>query len=516
MSVILVFAVLLLFSCGNDNQGNSNNSNSTSSTEALYYNGIDVSKPVDLVFYYLGDAPADEDRVLEEINKRLKEKINATLELKTISLSDYATKYALTIAGGKNIDLMYTSTWCFYQSEANKGAFVEITDQILNDYMPLHKEMQSPASFKQAEIAGKAYFVPNNMANVSGNAILIRGDLREKYGIGPLKDVSDLEKYYEAVVQDTSSEVTFPYNASQNLDQLRYVMYFGGNDFVRIEGALANYFTYPYSEHVSADDIFWIYDSPEYVAFAKQMKEWNTKGFWSKSSIANATDVKDAFTNGLSASYSQNLGTLGAVGSQVNATHPDWKPEIYDITPGANRFLLAYTGDGVAVLESSKNKERAFMALDLLKFDKELHDLVRHGIEGVHYEIVDGQWQAGPEFDKYKYGSGLSWGLKNSLYYMDRADMFADESAIGDIWKEKAQNAPTATFAFDDTNVKNELANLQSVYTQYVPLLDLGLVDDVDETLKKFKKQAELAGLDKITAEVKKQAQEHFNTMGIQ
>ena len=53
--------------------------------------------------------------------------------------------------------------------------------------------------------------------------------------------------------------------------------------------------------------------------------------------------------------------------------------------------------------------------------------------------------------------------------------------------------------------MKNELANLQSVYTQYVPLLDLGLVEDVEKTLDEFNKQAEAAGLQKIIEEAKSQ-----------
>lgn len=91
-----------------------------------------------------------------------------------------------------------------------------------------------------------------------------------------------------------------------------------------------------------------------YLDFAKQMKEWADKGFWSKSAIANATDVKEAFINGTSASFSQNLGTVGATASEVEQNHPEWKPEVCDLTPDAHRFLAAYTGDGVAVLANSR------------------------------------------------------------------------------------------------------------------------------------------------------------------
>lgn len=509
-----VLALSALTGCGNSEKTVKQGDAAASGEAAMTYNGQDVSEPVELVMYYIGDKTEDEALVLEEINKGLKEKINATLTLKNMSLSDYSTKYALTIAGGENIDLIYTATWAFYQSEANKGAFAEVTDQVLNDYMPLHKEYQAEASWGQAQIGGKVYFVPCNMANVSANAALIRGDLREKYGMERLNNLDDLEAYYEKVVADPDSGVSFAYDASQHNDNSKHIMLQSANNCFRMEGALVNFFTYKYNEDITADDLFWIYGSEEYLTYAKRMKEWADKGFWSKSAIANATDVKEAFLNGTSASFTQNLGTVGAVASEVEKVHPEWKPEVYDITPEADRFFAAYTGDGVAVPANSKNQERAFMALDLLKFDKELYYLNRHGIEGKHYESpAEGLWKTGPDMEKYPYGTGFSWGFKNSMYDMTREDTFSDQKKIGDIWKEKALEGPTAAFSFDDSQVKNELANLQSVYTQYVPLLDLGLVADVEETLATFNKQAEAAGLQKITDEVKRQVTAYLESV---
>ena len=188
-----IMSLSVLAGCGGKDAGSPDASASSTGTDTgtengLTYNGQDVSEPVELVMYYIGDKTEDEDLILTEINKILKEKINATLVLKNMSLSDYSTKYALTIAGGENFDLIYTSTWAYYQSEANKGAFAEVTEPVLNDYMPLHKENQADASWGQAKIGGKVYFVPCNMANVSANAILIRGDLREKYGTIDFQD----------------------------------------------------------------------------------------------------------------------------------------------------------------------------------------------------------------------------------------------------------------------------------------------------------------------------------------
>lgn len=528
-----IMTVGLLAGCGGGGQepaAESGSASETGSTEAAAnedstadaaqtpegqtYNGQDVSEPVELVMYYIGDKPEDEEKVLGEINKVLQEKINATLVLKNLSMSDYSTKYSLTLAGGEDVDMIYTSTWAFYQSEANKGAFAEVTDQVRADYMPLTMANQAEAAWGQAKINGKVYFVPGNMANVSMNAFLIRGDLREKYGLEPLDSIEDLEAYYTAVANDPDSGVQFPYAASQNNAEGRYAMLFSGNDFVRIEGSIADYITYKYSEDFTADDLVWLYDTQEYVEYAKQMKEWADKGFWSKSAIANATDTKDAFLNGTSASYVWNLGTVGAAASQMEGEHPEWKPEIYDITPDAHRYFAAYTGDGVAVTANSKHQDRAFMAIDLLKFDPDLYYLMRHGIEGVHYEKTsDTTWMPATDMAKYPYGTGFSWGFKNSGLDLTREDQNAYQTEIGKRWTEGAVESPTAAFSFDDTNVKNELANLKNVYTQYIPLLDLGLVEDVDATLAEFHKQAQAAGMDKVLEEVKTQLAAYLDSI---
>jgi putative aldouronate transport system substrate-binding protein len=510
MAAGVVLLSVIFTSCSRSAGGTASGSGSP----GLEYNGQDVSQQVELVLYFLGDKNTDSDLVIGEINKILKEKINATIEPKNIPLSDYQAKYSLTIAGGEKIDLIYTSTWAYYQTEANKGAFVEISERVLSDYMPLTKKYQDPASFAQARIGGKTYFVPVNMANVSADAYVIRGDLREKYGLPKIKTASDMEAYFKAVSEDRNSGVAFAYNASQNNENLRTVHFFQADNFIQLSGSLQNYFSYQYHDNVGADDLFWIYSSKEYLEFVRQMKRLADTGTWSRSAIANATDVRDSFVNGNSAVFVQNLGTVGAVASQVEGIHPEWKPELVDLYPEKDRFVLAFTGDGFAVTTNSKNQERAFMALDLLKFDETLYYLARNGIEGVHYNRPgEGLWSKGPSNDNWPFGNAFSWGLKNNMYDLVRDDMFPDQVVISDDWRSRAKASPTASFSFDDSAVQNELANLQSIYVQYVPLLDLGLVSDVEKTLAEFQRQARAAGLDKVTEEARRQIKVHFDTL---
>lgn len=313
------------------NLDSSESSKQISGEEGLTYNGQDVSEPVKLVMYYLGDAPTAQDEVLKKINEKLSSKINATIELKNISLSDYQTKYSLTIAGGENVDLIYTSTWAFYQTEASKGAFAEVTEDIIDKDMPLHKEFQDPVSWGQAKINGKIYFVPCNMAKVNGNTVTIRGDLRKKYGIDKIQTSDDFEKYMESVSTDESSGIQFAYNASQNNDLMKRVMYWEHYNLIPIEGAAINYYVLPYKDNVSENDLEWIYATDQYKEYANKMKTWADKGFWSKSAISNSTEVKDSFLSGNSAVFVQNLGTCGVTADTMTASNPGWEPEIFDI-----------------------------------------------------------------------------------------------------------------------------------------------------------------------------------------
>lgn len=506
--VSICLGAAILGGCGEATGSEAKVQETESAQSVKEYNGQDVSQPADLVMYVIGDEAAGEKAVLEELNKKLKEKINATLTVNHMSLSDYAQKYSLLISSGEKFDLIYTSTWAMYAEEATKGAFAEVSTDVLEKYMPLTKEQEPKEAFEQASIGGKTYFVPANNPTILTNAVVIRGDLREKYNLERLKTLDDLEEYYDKVIENEKG--IFPYAASQNNYEMRIAMLNNNYNMVGLNG-VDQFFYYKVNEKTNAKDIFWLYDTPEYKEWIKKMKSWSDKGFWSKNAVANNTNPRDAFTNGTSASLVWNLGTCGAVANQIEKEHPQWKPEIYDLIPDSKKILGAYTGDGAAVLASSENQERAFMLIDLLKFDEECNNLVRLGVKDIHWidpteEIgEEGFWRAGEKQEEYPFGSAFSWAFKNNKFEKSREDKFPDEVDLTKKWTAAQENTLLAGFILDDNNIKNELANLNNVKTKYVPLLDLGLVEDAEETLAEFNKQAEAAGINKVKEELLKQ-----------
>ncbi|MFD2117832.1 extracellular solute-binding protein [Paenibacillus yanchengensis] len=514
LGLLLIVSLVAACSAGS-NTNTASEAGEPSGTEQspqLTSNGIDISKHVDLKMFLIGDKPADFDNVYDKLNALIKQDLNASLRVEFLPFSDWTQRYPLLFASGDAVDLIYTSDWAMYDQEATKGAFAEVTEEILEKYMPETNKQQTKVSFDQAKINGKAYFVPNDKSAVSNaNVIVIRGDLREKYGLPEIKSISDLEAYYDAIAKNEKG--IFPYAASQNNNELRSIMLTTLNEMFTI-----NYYSdyyHPLAEsELSTPTISWIYGSEPYKIWVEKMKEWADKGYWSKNAISNKTQPRDAFENGTSASLIWNLGTVSMTAQKVQQEHPDWKPEIYDIGEQTIKFLSRFTGDGMAVATASKHKERAFMLLDKMKFDRKYNELMRMGVEGEHWIAVDdNKWEAGPKQDRYPFGSGGTWGVKSENY--ERTSVTQPEiiTVINDKWLEKVKQPATSGFRLDESKIKTELAAVNSAKSKYIPLLELGLVDDVEKVLEQYKAEVMKVGQEKIESEINTQLQQYLDSL---
>ena len=190
---------------GQAETGNTAASNDGISADSPYADkGLDLSEPVTVIMYALGDRPEDMDKVLEELNsKYLNPWLNTTLEMQFLNWSDYTTKYSLVLAGSEPVDLMYTSSWCYYNDEAAKGAFRELDQEWLEKYMPISYPQQPAESWDQISINGKIFAVPKSNAAFNGyNFIAVRQDLMEKYGIETIDSWDSMKEYLYAAVDD--------------------------------------------------------------------------------------------------------------------------------------------------------------------------------------------------------------------------------------------------------------------------------------------------------------------------
>lgn len=476
--------------------------------------GLDLSEPATVIMYALGDRPEDMDLVLEELNsKYLQPWLNATLEMQFLNWSDYTTKYSLVLAGSEPADLMYTSSWCYYNDEAAKGAFLELTPEWLEQYMPISYPQQPAESWDQISIDGKIFAVPKSNAAFNGyNFVCVRQDLMEKYGFESLNSWDEMKEYLYAVAADKGSGISA---SGQTANRDEFMNLWG-----QYKGftALAAGYDFMYFHHDSEaapdfdKDVFYKYTSDVWKEYYLEMAEMAKAGVWSNNAINDTNEARAAFENGTSASFIWNETIYDAGKNLEEAGLGTYVA--YDITPDAVRGRGSYADDAVAITSSSKNPERAALVLDCLKGFPEVNNMILGGIEGTHYTLEeDGTRSLTDASGKYAWNS-WAWGIQRGDQPLESG--IDPRKAEFTAKCEEHEFVPqTAGFTFDKTPVETELAVVNSIRDEYITSFYLGVYGDQTEAkFEEFKGKLEAAGLDKIMAEVKTQYEAYCERKG--
>ena len=380
----------------------SKSSSSSSSVKAKgAYAGLDISKPVTLTFYNLGDVPTDMKKIQDEANsKYFKPLLNCTVDFNFLSWSDYKTKYDLILAGGDQVDLIYSSNWCFYTQEASKGAFKQLTMDYVKKYMPQTYKSQQSASWDQMSINGKIYGVSQNYdSTVHGyKYIAYRDDLRQKYGLSPITNFDTLQQYVLAIAAKDKSIQAIA--SSGENDEIRNILCLQMNSLSTLDPSYDFMYQLNNTKAPSDNKIFYVYSSDYFKKYAETMADWAGKGAWSKNAINNTVTVNDAYANGQGSLIAWN-GTVFTYGKKLDQSGAG-KTAYVDITPNIKFKEGSFSGDAIAIAHSSQNSDRAAMALDLMKNNKDLNRLLEGGIEGTHYVLnSNGTVALGTDATKY-------------------------------------------------------------------------------------------------------------------
>lgn len=473
------------------------------------YPDVDMSKSDNINIYMVGDTPNDWQVVCDAANEYLKP-FNTTISATFLSWSDYQTLYPLALQGD-DCDIIYTASWCFLGSEADKGSYHEITEDFLKEKMPLTYKYQAPDSWSEQKIAGKIYEIPQNMMESSGTKyIAIRQDLADKYGISEIKTWDDVMNFEKTIAEkETPESGILGYAAAADNNELwdvyrqqtelRNVV---DNDLLDISYNLGD------GSAPTLDDIKLVYDTDEFHAFAKDMKELADAGVWSRSALTNTTTKDEAFGALQSASDAWNTSLFTYI-KQAEATD-GVKCAVYDISQNT-KAESGYGQGGLAIAEMSHNQDRAAMILDIMENDTYLNQLIIMGIEGTHYEQADATHYK--ELDKAAdyaiWGTSASWAIKN--YKLIDEAMDERQVAIEEETSARSAMNPTITFQFDDSNVSDYTAAIKNVLSEYVPSIQLGLVDDPEANIAEMKEKLTDAGLDTYMDEFKAKYQEWYD-----
>jgi putative aldouronate transport system substrate-binding protein len=450
--------------------------------------------PVELNWYFDGTPQADVASVEAAINKIIQPKINATIKLNEINGGNYNQKMQVINAGGEDYDLVFTSHWTNnYYNNINQGALLPLND-LLQKYAPNIMKVIPQGGWDSVKVNGKIYGIPNYQIWAYTNVVSVRTDLAAKYAFDPasVKNLKDLEPFLANIKKNEPD--LFPMQNSKAGFLPGLLAHYGFDEIAgrNIPGVIRLK-----DNSLKVENQF---ESPEFKEEFATMRDFYTKGYFRKD-VATLADTTPDNTAGKYAVLGG--GGTYAPGMEVGIMAKN-NGNDFTVVKISDSYLetSGITATMTGINAKSKNPERAMMFYDMLFSDKQLYNLLAHGIEGKHYTKIDEDtvepikdggydpnvdWQLGDQFNGY-YRKGQAKGIWDNTIKLN----------------ETAIKSPLLGFTFDPTQVKAELAQCNAIQAQYMAILDTGSVDP-DKVLPEFIDKLKKAGSDKIIAEEQKQ-----------
>jgi putative aldouronate transport system substrate-binding protein len=479
-------ATLLLTGCGKTDKPEASGGASASPSESAAATTAATTKPeeaVNLVWYTIGTPPKDLAKVNDEVNKYIKDKINATVEMKMLDWGDYSQKMQIIIASGEPYDIAFTSTWANdYFNNAKKGAFYEL-DKLLDNEGKGIKSALNPAFLEGTKVNGHNYGLPTNKELPQQRVFRFNKTLVDKYhlDLSKVRTIQDLEPLLKTVKDNEKGFTPIPGKIAEFLP---YDLPISDLPFI---GTPLNTTDYK---------LINVWDTPEAMTYLETVRKYYQAGYFPKD-VATQSDAGDYFKTGKwlvdvadAQPYADNLWSNDAGYGVVMVPMQD--PITYN---------WSVAGAMQAINAKSKHPEKAMEFLNLLYTDKTLINLIDNGIEGVHYKKTgenskDSIPDSGYSFPAFSTGNLM-------LTYLNTKDP-ADKWEKFKEFNDSAKNSPLLGFQPDTSKITTEIANLKNAKDATYNALFSGTVDP-KENLPKIDKKLKDSGLDKVIAELQSQ-----------
>lgn len=460
---------------------------SSSKSSAKDDNGVTT-----LLMYQVGDKPENYDQLMSAANKIFEKELKVKIDLQYIGWGDWDQKMSTIIASGESYDISFASN---YVANAQKGAYADLTElapKYAKDYYD-----QLPESYiKGNTIDGKLYAIPV-YGNVYAQQVLtFNKQYLDKYNI----DISKINTYEDA----TEALKTFHENEPNVAAFAIGSSYNTSGDYDYPLGK-----QYPFAVKTSdsgAPKIINQYEDADFMSTLDTLHSWYQAGYI-PTDAATSTTSYDLDKN----TWFMREETQGPLdyGDTILTQAAGQELVSRAVTPKLKSTAQAQMANFV-VSNTSKHKELAVKALNLLNTDAELLNGLVYGAEGTAYEKTGDTTIK--LLDGYKANNHMSaWNTGNNLILYTPDTVSADQVAQRDKNIEEATESPILGFNFKTDAVKTEVSNIANVMSRYSASLSTGTVDPED-TVPKLLADLKTAGWDKVQKEMQSQLDDYIDS----
>lgn len=465
-------------------------------------------KPVShivMTYDYMDSSCMDDlDEVMEAVNEITREEIGVEVELKRENVLDSFIDYPLWLSQGKRIDLMlinYQDITSYVEQE-----MLRPLEELLDESEHIQNRIEQGE--KMLSVSGtdsRSYGlrIPDFADGISGGGIWM-----------PKRYLDEVSFPYEKnhIYGWEELEVLFKhlkekYPNSYPLGQLTAGYTFSTYSFYKKTGeSLGAGLNSGYLDENNKIKNF--FESVEYYDFLKQMRSWYEEGFIYPDSafgdVSNTELLKAGKILSIPLASTPGMFSVKNTGEVMACLRTT---EVFR-SPAKSQAML---GSYWVIPYTSQEPEAAMRFLDMMFSDERIVNLFQWGIEDRHYRVLDRKkgiidlaTADGKAFAGYSNPLGL-YGDPRFAY-----------TSVGDASKEEFEEyADTAVssgveysdFFFDSRKVSVELAQIQSVVSRYLPMLESGCVE-VDKNYEEFISELKNAGIDQVMEEKQRQFDE--------
>ncbi len=531
--ILIVSMVFTLAACGKKEDGKTKDTTKTTgsgtttdtSGSTAEPAGIDTSEHVTVKYVVMGNKPTNGQLELgmEKLNAILTEKVNAELELYWVEWTDWQTQYNLLLASGDpSIDLIGTATdWLDAWPNSKKGAFMELTTDMLKSYAPKTFASVSEEHWNMCKLNDKIYMMPeDNYAQWINHGFMFRGDWAKEAGLANgVKSWEDLGAYFAYIKANKPDVIPWDAAASGQAfgNQLSGGYFQSKTPAVFIDGL-----DVPIFFGASKEDPFTLVspymEGDVYVKFAKMMKEWGDAGYWREDVLNYTGDTTEELYAGQTGAIQHHTQTyVGTTRPLMDTRQPGSEVGFFSFSEESkNLCKVSITHGATAVAANSQHPERALMVYDLLRNDEECYRLLNYGIEGTNYIITaDGKLDRPEGYDKDTMEfPGFFWWGRNDDLELTNATWYAGKDQIYADYNTYAIDYPYSQLVFNTDDIAPTLANLSEIYTSYVTAIAFGKAGDPEKAVADFRKAMNDAGYEEVKASIQAQLTEHKAYLG--
>jgi len=446
------------------------------------------------------DAPVDVALVNEALNEISREKLGVEVEIIYMT----GEQVLNSIRAGEVYDMYFTCDWYNdYATQSFAGIFADITDLVKTVTPDLYATMPEEV-WELAKVNGSIFAIPVKKDYCPEMFLQFDIDFFvEKLGMEIPAEMNylDLEPYLEAYKAEYPD--LYPRMLSKAGGGLDGIFNFINRD-------VAIGFPYAAAGTDNATKIISLYEDEEFVARLAAHRDWYLKGYINPDAATLEETSIDPKVNFIRLGQ----GFYGADAIWSAARHfPNAISKVsgpYLSVSGVRGSMNAFN----SALEADPERlELALKYQELVNTDLTYRDILRYGIEGVHFNYnEDGTVSKTDEGDNY-----TPWAFSQGSYALSsvQASAFASVPADPNMWDvvfagyEHALVAADYGFSFDPTAVEMEVAQLTVIRDKWQAQLYTGSVD-LEEGLAAVIAEMEAAGLRDVIAEAQAQLDAHL------